>query len=351
MTALKGRAIEAFVNSRDPGIHAILVYGPDAGLARERADALARSIVDDFKDPFNFIDLTDADLKTEPARLADEAAALSFAGGERVVRLRTTGEAAAKAAQLLIDGLDGGYLTANALVIIEAGELSPRSGLRKAFEKAKCAVALPCYVDGPREVRDLAIEMAASEGLTFEEDALALTTALLGDDRGVSRAELDKLILYKGMKDQRAGGDSVRLEDVKLMLVDGVGDALDEAAAAVTDGEPESLSRALHRSRAAGASAIGFLRALQRAFMRLQAAQSLIATGASPADAMKKLKPPVFFAEQRAFQTRLRRWPSPRVEAALEMLVETELAAKTTGAPQTELIERAALRLSHMAGR
>ena len=78
------------------------------GWCAERADTLAKSVVADFKDPFNYIDLTDADLKTEPARLADEAAALSFAGGERVVRLKTIGEAAAKAAQTLIDGLDGG---------------------------------------------------------------------------------------------------------------------------------------------------------------------------------------------------------------------------------------------------
>ncbi|MEL7486395.1 MAG: DNA polymerase III subunit delta, partial [Pseudomonadota bacterium] len=125
MTALKGRAIEAFVERRERDVSAVLIYGPDAGLIRERADRLARAVVADFKDPFNFIELTDADVKAEPGRLADEAAALSFAGGERVVRLRTSGESAAKAAQALVDGLDGGYLAANALVVIDLLLLGP----------------------------------------------------------------------------------------------------------------------------------------------------------------------------------------------------------------------------------
>ena len=179
MTALKGAAIKAFLKARDKKIAAVLIYGPDNGLVRERAETLAKLVVEDFTDPFNYIELSDADLKGEPARLADEAAALSFAGGERVVRLKTTGEAAAKAAATLIDGLDGGHLKANALVIIEAGDLTPRSGLRKRFEKAKTAASLPCYVDGPGEVRDLATEQARNEDLRFEDDALELLVSCL----------------------------------------------------------------------------------------------------------------------------------------------------------------------------
>ena len=78
MAALKGKAIDAFIARRDLNVAAVLVYGPDAGLVKERGDALARSVTPDFKDPFNYIELTDADLKGEPGRLADEATALSF---------------------------------------------------------------------------------------------------------------------------------------------------------------------------------------------------------------------------------------------------------------------------------
>ena len=349
MTALKGRAIKAFLEKPDPDVAAILVYGPDAGLVRERASALARRVVDDLNDPFNAIELTDADLKDEPARLADEIAALSFAGGERVIRLRTAGEASAKSAETLIKGLDSGAVKPNGLVVIEGGDLSPRSGLRKMFEKAARAAALPCYADAPADVRDLARDMARAEDLRIDDDALDLIAATLGDDHGLTRAEIDKLILFKGPKSVRSGPGTITVEDVRTTIVDGPGAALDDATAAAVDGAPKVLSAALFKAEAAGASPIGLLRGLQRQITRIRTAKAHMETGDSAAAAMKKLRPPVFFAEQRAFENRLRKWPLRRLDMAARMLIDAELDAKTTGAPQREIVERTALKIALMA--
>ena len=46
MVALRGKDIESFLARPDPGRPIILLYGPDAGLVRERADALMASAVD-----------------------------------------------------------------------------------------------------------------------------------------------------------------------------------------------------------------------------------------------------------------------------------------------------------------
>lgn len=349
MTALKGRAIKAFLEKRDPAIAAVLVYGPDSGLVRERAALLARRIVDDLNDPFNAIELTDSDLRDEPGRLADEVAALSFSGGERVVRLRTVGEASAKPADTLIKGLENGAVKANGLVIIEGGDLSPRSGLRKMFEKTKSAVALPCYADAPTDVRDLAREMARGEALRFDDDGLNLLVATLGDDHALTRSEIEKLILFKGLKASRSGSDTISVDDVRASTVDGPGQALEEATAAAVDGAPTALSAALFKAEAAGASPIGLLRALQRQVSRVRMARLHMERGDSAANAMKKLRPPVFFGEQRAFENRLRKWPLRRLDLAARMLIDAELEAKASAAPQREIIERTALKLSMMA--
>ncbi len=351
MTALKGKAIDGFVARRDPKIAAILVYGPDLGLVRERADAIARQVAPDFKDPFNYIELTDADIKADPARLSDEAAALSMMGGERVVRIRTNGEAAAAAAKLVVAGLEGGYLKPTGVVIIEGGDLGKGSSLRKLFEGSKAAVALPCYADAAADIRAVAENAARAEDLRFDRDALDLLIALLGEDRGVSRAEIEKLILYKGPKSVRSGAATISTDDVRAVLVDTISDAAEEVAAAAADGAMTTLARALYRSSSAGASPVSTVRALQRTFTRLHAAQSLIAAGASAETAMAKLRPPVFFMEKRAFEARLRRWPTSRLAAALDLLIEAELGAKSTGLPDEAIVERAALRIAAMAGR
>ncbi len=53
VVALRGKEIDAFLARPDPGRPIILLYGPDAGLVRERAEALLASAVDDPNDPFS----------------------------------------------------------------------------------------------------------------------------------------------------------------------------------------------------------------------------------------------------------------------------------------------------------
>ena len=57
MVALRGKEIDAFLARPDPARPIILLYGPDAGLVRERADALLASAVDDPNDPFSLVRL------------------------------------------------------------------------------------------------------------------------------------------------------------------------------------------------------------------------------------------------------------------------------------------------------
>src|SRR6516164_4406411 len=85
---LPASRIAAFLQRPDRTIRAVLLYGPDTGLVRERAETLARTVCPDLKDPFRVADLSGSTLAADPARLADEAAQMSLMGGRRVVRVR-----------------------------------------------------------------------------------------------------------------------------------------------------------------------------------------------------------------------------------------------------------------------
>ncbi len=86
MVALRGREIDGFLARPDPKRPIILLYGPDAGLVRERADALMASAVDDPTDPFSLVRLDGDDLAAEPSRLVDEAMTIPMFGGRRAIR-------------------------------------------------------------------------------------------------------------------------------------------------------------------------------------------------------------------------------------------------------------------------
>ena len=77
-----------FLVNPKPGIACVLIYGPNRGLVSTRADTLVGSVADDPGDPFRVTVLEPESLKSDPARLADEANALSMTGGRRVVRVQ-----------------------------------------------------------------------------------------------------------------------------------------------------------------------------------------------------------------------------------------------------------------------
>lgn len=336
-----GRA-DAFAAAPPAGIRAVLVYGPDEGLARERAERLVRSVVDDPADPFRVVGLDAAEVASDPARLADEAAAIAFGGGRRVVRLRGAGDKLVPACETLLSSP-----AAEALTVIEAGPLPPRSKLRALFEKAEAGAALACYADEGQAL-DALIDAAMKEhGLRLAPDARAYLAANLGADRMVSRQELGKLALYAGP--DRDG--PVTLEEAKACVGDAAAQTLDDAVYAAAEGDHAVLDRALGRLSREGTHAVAILRAAARHFQRLHAVKGAVAAGKPVTDAVKALRPPVFFKLEGRFAAQVRGWSEPGLADALGRLLDTEARCKRTGAATDALCGRCLLSIANAGQR
>ncbi len=164
---LAAQRIEDFLRKPDGAVIAVLVFGPDQGLVRERADRLVVSVAGDCADPFRVAEVPADILREDPVRLADEAASLPFSGGKRVVRIRDGKEALTAAVRNLL-AVGGG----NGLVVIEAGELGPRSPLRQVFEGEGRAAALPCYADEGSTLRRVIEDELTARGLGIAPEAM-----------------------------------------------------------------------------------------------------------------------------------------------------------------------------------
>jgi DNA polymerase-3 subunit delta len=338
------RAIDGFVRKPGADVIVVLVYGPDGGLVRERAEALTRSVAGKTDDPFLVTELTAADLRADPARLMDEAAALAFGGGRRVVRLRGAGDDDAKGLAAVLETLGASDAPSPALVIAEAGELAPRSKLRKLVEDAKRGAALPCYLDDGRGLAEVIRETLAAHGLRPSADAMAWLVQHLGSDRRVTRSEIDKLALFC------VGKTEVGLDDCTAVVGDASAMDLEQAIFAAAGGEMPVLEAALARAFREGESPITVIRAAMRHMQRLHQVTGAMAEG-SPIDAaMKMLKPPPFFKVADRFRAQARAWPVGQVEAALALLSEAEVGCKTTGMPDQLLCARTLMQIAQ-AGR
>ena len=83
MTALKAAQVDAFVAKPNPAQPVVLVYGADAGLVRERAEALVRASVDDLNDPFSLVRL-EGDLVAGERRALFHCASGNRVGGTMI---------------------------------------------------------------------------------------------------------------------------------------------------------------------------------------------------------------------------------------------------------------------------
>jgi len=328
----------SFLQKPDDAVRAILIYGPDAGLVRERADDIAKKTVPDLADPFRVAVLAGSVLSDDPARLMDEMAAQALGGGRRLVRVQhATDHMAPALASLLADMPPG-----DSLLLIEAGELEKRSKLRALCEnEAKIAGAIACYVEEGAVRQRVIGDILQELNLRAPRDALMFLGDILPPDRMAMRSELEKLALYA------KGKSSVTMEDVAAAVQDAGAAEIDDLVYAVGSGDGRRAAMLIDRLFAEQTSPVAILRAAQRHFLRLQWARDQMDKGSSPADAIKKLQPPVFWKYADQMSAQLRRWSPPRIERALDRLYEAEAAVKRTGAPDTVLVAQL---LAGMAG-
>lgn len=335
------RESDAFARKPAPAALAVLVYGPDEGLARERLDLLTRSVVADIKDPFNVVELTGATLADDPARLRDEAQSISMLGGRRVIRLRGADDKCAGTVKETLAALKPG----DNFIVIEGGDLSTRSPLRQLFETADNAAAIGCYVDDQRDTGRVIGDALREAGMTAEPEALAYLSANMLGDRAIIRSEIEKLILYMG-KEKR-----VTLDDAVACAGNAAALPLDDLARHAASGNFAAADRILDHLLSEGLPAVTILRALQNHFLRLHVTKARLQKGENTAEAMAKLKPPVFFKIKDAFTAQLNGWSALQMEQALGLLSTAEAKSKQTGSEPATLCGRALLAISQIGNR
>jgi DNA polymerase-3 subunit delta len=338
---IEPRQVESFLRKPDPKIRGVLVFGNDDGLIAERAMALAQTVCEDLKDPFRVVDIAGDVLKADPARLADEFGALSLMGGRRVIRVRPAGEETTTALENLVEAPAG-----DALIVIESGNLAPRSALRTLAESEASLAALPCYMDNEDALVALVESAARARGFAVDADALDWIVDRLGGDRGQSRSEVEKLLLYK----EGDGSTSVSLDNAIAVLGDTAAIGIDDVIAATFDGDLPALDRALDRVFAEGGNAVQLVRAVQRHADQLHLVAGHAANGGSLESALFRARGlPRGGPLRQAFERHVRTWPLPRLSDALQAILKAEQDCKTTGLPDEAIARRLCLALASSA--
>ncbi len=307
MGALKAHEVSRFVDRPDLEAGIILAYGPDTGLVRETAQRLARRYAGNDADSMNLVVLDGSELDADPSRLAVEAKTTSLFGDRRVIRVRGAGKSLVMPLTELRD--DPG-----SIIILEAGNLTPKDPLRALVEAAKLGRALPCYPDNDESLGRLISETFSKAGIRADQDTVAAIRDSLGNDREITRRELEKLVLFA------ADSKLLTREDVLTLCADNAALVLDEVVDATGTGHAANLDTALERAIAQSINAQQILAGALGHFTTLRRWRVEVDGGKSPGAVLDNARPKPHFSRRSSIERQLRLWTDDALSAALDRL-------------------------------
>lgn len=316
------RQVEAFLKALPGDIQAVLFYGPDQGLARSRAQELIKTRVKDTSDAFNYAELTEDAIKSNPTRLAEEMAALSFTGDARAVYLRDAGD---KHAEMIAEALSSAVPAT--LLVVCGGELPARSNLRKMFEQEKHMAAVACYHDGAQDITGLLRTKLQENGIQAGRGVVDYAVRQMGNDRMITASEIEKLVLYAGQN------GSLSVDDAAAVLNANQDEDMNDLLFAISMGEPARADELLQHQLREGTQPIALLRTAMRHFQKLYEVRLAVENKGQTVDAaVGALRPQVFFRDVPKMQRSATRFRGAHILQVMEWLQQAEAACKSSGA-------------------
>jgi DNA polymerase III subunit delta len=322
----------------DPARAGLLIFGADAmRVALKRAEAIAALIGPDGAAEMRLTRIAGADLRKDAARLGDNLRETGFFSGPRVVFVEDATDGLTETiARALQDWRSG-----DANLVVTAGNLTGKSALKTAFEKAANAVCIGLYDDPPTR-EEIATELARAGLSQISPPAMEdLTTLSRALDPGDFRQMLEKIALYKF-------GDSspltpAEVADLAPMTIE---TEVDDLLSAVADRQVARIGPLLRRLEGQGIApvtlCIGALRHF-RALHMVTTDKSGISNGI--------MRARVFGPRRDAMARQAGQWGAAKVEDVLRLLIDADLTLRSTSrAPAMAVLERAFMRIAMMRG-
>ncbi|MBQ1202476.1 MAG: DNA polymerase III subunit delta, partial [Loktanella sp.] len=143
---MTGDAAASYLRKPDPHHAALLIFGADPmRVATKRQQAIAALVGPQGEEEMRLTRINASDLRKDPALLDDAIKAQGFFPGHRVAFVEDATDTMAK----LFDAALAEWRAGDAQIVVTAGQLTPKSALRKSFENHRLAVAIGIYDDPP----------------------------------------------------------------------------------------------------------------------------------------------------------------------------------------------------------
>ena len=324
------------VDQPDAKVRFYLFLGADEGQSRALAERLIEAL------GAQKVGISSSAVKSNPALIADEAAALSLFGERRLIWIEPAGNDIVEGVQAL---LEAGAVESPVVAI--AGALPKTSALVKLAEGSPAALAFTAYVPEGDEAVRMVADLGRRYGLKIGPPVAARIADSCDNDQAIVSRELEKFALFidaSPHSPKELGHEAVDLVGTET----GEGDFLKLADLALL-GELEPLAEEIARLPSGGSEAIPAIRSLQRRILFLAPARARMERGDRIDSVMASLGRAVFWKEKDRVASMLKRWTANDLATLAERVGALERSLMFSDAPPREALGEELLTIARKA--
>ncbi len=316
-----------------------LVYGPNEGLVRENIDIIYKNFskgADCEK-----VNINGKQLDENISVINDEISTISLFSEKKFVILESARE---KHSSIIEDALSLDFK--NTCMVVKQDNLTKSSSIRKLYETSKSHFSLACYEDDIKELSTLLDKFQKDHNITFNSDVKSFLLSNLSNDRMVIKNELEKIILSLNGEDQK-----VDIEKLRYILQDNAHTDFQQINNSILFGNVQKGSRSLEKLFNLGTNPIAILKSFNNYIMRIRLTQVELSKGKQFDEAIKVLRPPVFWKEKSDFKRHCLMWPANVIESIINEVLSSEIKCMTNNVVAKEQCEKTLFGISSAAKR
>lgn len=294
----------------------VLIYGPNEGLVNNIVSKVTREYSDESE--CEKVDINGKDLNNDHNIIFEHISTISMFGSRKVIVIEDLQE---KHFTNLEESLQ--VQAPNTILIIKLKTLNKNSKIRKYYENSKIYFSLACYEDDRKSHIQIIDKFINNENFELDAECKQFLLNRLSVDRQLNIQELEKLSIYCG-KDKR----KINLSELEILFNDASLISLNKMNEYVMGGNLHRSSNVVNKLLSEGINPISIVRSLMNYVIRIQTTKIEMAKGRNFDEAIKVLKPPVFWKDKNNFHSHCLKWPLNKIESTLNKLFKLEVDCK-----------------------
>ena len=182
--------------------------------------------------------------------------------------------------------------------------------------------------------------------ITFDSDVKSFLLNNLSNDRMVIKNELEKILLSLSKDDRK-----VDIEKLRYILHDSAHTDFQQINNSILFGNTEKGSKSLEKLFNLGTNPVAILKSFNNYIIRIRLAQVELSKGKQFDEAIRVLRPPVFWKDKSDFKRHCLMWPANVIDNIINEVLSSEIKCMTNNVIAKEQCEKTLFGISSTAKR